>query len=190
MRENPNCACGPKRVYDSAPFHLRETCTQVCLPQGAHGRVEADRRCVRVYVHAVYPAGRCGEVCLCGFVCVKLCLPGPDVWIQVPFETRMRVPKEAPYEVAAIIEEAVVCAVRGGMHGCCEVEIDLCGSFYILVTAPGCCHNKPCCPPLYPPDYCEKPPKPDLCAPPCGFDLGPPAQEFCRRPSRYGEFCR
>lgn len=190
MRENPSPPCGTKRVYDSAPFCLREPCAQVCLPPGWRGRAEAERRCVRVQVHAVYPAGRCGEVCLCGFVCVKLCLSGSDKWVQVPFETRMRVPKEAPYEVAAIIDEAVVCAVREGMHGCCEAEIDLHGNFYILVTVPESCDHKPVCPPLYPPDYCEKPPKPGFCTPPREFDLGPPAQDFCSRPRRHGEFCR
>jgi hypothetical protein len=186
MKHHYECRCGPKRVYDCAPLRMENVCVQVCLPPGLGDApcLTVDRQCVCVEVYDVKP-GKGGCVLLCGALVLTLCAGRVRAQAQVPFQVQMRTPCQAPYEVAVLLDTAQVCSVvclGGNLYA---VTLLLCGNYYIVVTAPGCCPDPPACVPLYPPDcredWPQPPPKncPPVCPPPCPPVCPPPCPPPC-----------
>ena len=181
MKHHYECRCGPKRVYDCAPLQMENVCVQVCLPPGLGDTpcISVDRNCVCVEVYDVKPTGKCDCFLLCGSLVLTLCAGRSKVQSQVPFQVQMRTPREAPYEVAVLLDFAEICTVIGIGGNLYTVTMKLCGNYYIVVTAPGCCPQPPSCLPLYPPDCHEHCPGPPACPPVCPPACPPVCPPVC-----------
>ena len=222
MQSNPSNCFSPQslRVYDRAPVNLRSQTVQACVGQVCDisydqciicAEIDICRACLEdVSMCSVQGRQLMKRVVGCIFAPVKIeyqtgrnrvtaCAQGT---VSVPIDVLIRVPEVAPFDLRAVIDQAIVISGEYCGDGLFALRINMCAALFVVVESPcgcrceSCSTQRPCCDGApwqscgcsCPPQRPTPRPQENCCPPICPPVCQPPRQRPCRPP--YPPVCR